>query len=232
MSQAGKQSPEVGTIPALPPSTSPALPSCPPKHGQKGAPGLQLGPSCREPGWEPQPGQSKIPSKGSAMEGEPIWRSRARVWWDCGSGHWMDAKGSRSSLCSCSVLWHRARFWEQSWFQGLLGTGRVQGCAALTNATSYIPARALEMGALQDQGTRRGGGACEGCREGGEGCREGGGSTGCWMPMLALGFGQRTGDTLGVVLGAGCPDSVSGEMLCITDGAAECWHHSGHQLLE
>lgn len=140
MSQAGKQSPEVGTIPALLPSISPALPSCPPEHGQKGAPGLQLGPSCREPGWEPQPGQSKIPSKGSAMEGEPIWRPRARVWWDCGSGHWMDAKGSRSILCSCSALWHRARFWEQSWFQGLLGTGRVQGCAALTNATSYIPA--------------------------------------------------------------------------------------------
>lgn len=30
-----------------------------------------------------------------------------------------------------SVLWHRARLWEQSWFWGLLGTGRGQGCAAL-----------------------------------------------------------------------------------------------------
>lgn len=69
-----------------------------------------------------------------------------------GSGHWMDAVRSRSVLCSCSVLWHRARFWEQSWLQGLLGTGPVQGCAGMTDATSYIPARALGMGVLQDQG--------------------------------------------------------------------------------
>lgn len=60
--------------------------------------------------------------------------------------------GSRSIPCSCSMLWHRARFWEQSWLQGPLGTGHVQGCAAVTGATSYIPTRALEMGAPQDQG--------------------------------------------------------------------------------
>lgn len=59
------------------------------------------------------------------------------------------------------------------------------------------------------------------------------------MPRLALAFGQRSWDMLGD--GAGCrmlalgwcPDSVPGEMLlCINDGAAECWHHSGHQLLQ
>lgn len=45
--------------------------------------------------------------------------------------------------------------------------------------------------------------------------------------MLGGGAGCRM-----LVLGW-CPDSVSGEMLlCITDGAAECWHCSGHQLLE
>lgn len=105
-SQAGKHSPAVGATLALPPSTSPALPSCPPKHGQKGVPGLQLGHSCRESGWEPQPGQSQIPSKGSAMRGEPTWRPRVRVWWDFVSGHWMDTMGSRSIPCSCPMLWH------------------------------------------------------------------------------------------------------------------------------
>lgn len=64
-----------------------------------------------------------------------------------GSGRWMDTVRSRSILCSCSMLWHRAGFWEQSWLQGLLGTGCVQGCAGPTDATSSTLARAL-----QDQG--------------------------------------------------------------------------------
>lgn len=132
----------------------------------------------------------------------------------------MDTMGSRSIPCSCSMLWHRARFWEQSSLQGPLGTGCVQGCAALTGATSYIPTRALEMGAPQDQGHQerwkslwKGLGEeaaaqehrglqvpareqiqCAGCWLWGR--------AGCCVPRLALGFGQRSWDMLGD--GAGC----------------------------
>lgn len=153
---------------------------------EKGAPGLQLGPSCREPGWEPQPGQSQIPSKGSAVRGEPVCRPRVRVWWDCGSGHWIDAVGSRSVPWSCSVLW----FWDQSWFTGAFGDRPCAGMCCTDWCHQLHP----------HQGT--GDGCSAGPRAPGEmeepveGCRGGGSSTvqklqvpareqlqcaGCWL---------------------------------------------------
>lgn len=217
--------------PALPPSTSPALPSCPQTWAQ--LQGAWLGATARP---EPNPQQSQPREGSSAGQGFLSAGAVAR--------HWMEAVGSRCTLAQSQALGAEPLTGAPGdrLSAGTCCTGwchQCHPCQGTADGCSTAPRAPGEM------------------EEPLEGCRGGGSSTAAPMPqvpagnrrsVLGAGCGAEQaagcpgwlwalGKSWEVVLGAGCwcwcPDAVSGEMLlCITHGAAECWHHSGHQLLQ